>query len=86
LLSIPFSKGAYAFGSKVSVCAMPPAIHNKITVSAFESITGSLEHELRKLAEGIVAAKAAALAELIFLMNSLLVLICGFSIPKCIKV
>ena len=30
----PGAKGVYRFGSKVSVCAMPPAIHRTITASA----------------------------------------------------
>ena len=36
--SMPFSKGAYRFGSNVSVCAMPPAIQSTITVSAVGAI------------------------------------------------
>ena len=32
--SIPFSKGARYFGSNVSVLAIPPPIHSRITLSA----------------------------------------------------
>src|SRR5438105_9651288 len=37
----PRSKAVYFFGSKVSVWAMPPAIHNTITVSAVGLIFSS---------------------------------------------
>jgi hypothetical protein len=38
LLSSPFSYGVYFLWSNVSVWAIPPAIHSKMTVSAVESI------------------------------------------------
>ena len=38
LPSIPLRKGVYLLGSKVSVCAMPPAINSQITDSAVEGI------------------------------------------------
>jgi hypothetical protein len=64
LAFIPFSNGVNFLGSKVSVCAMPPAIHSRMTVSAFDWILG-FEHELNMLA-GIPAAKAAKVAALVF--------------------
>src|SRR5687768_12921933 len=69
LACIPFSKGVYFFGSKVSVCAIPPAIHSRITVSAFDFIFGFAQ-ELTRLA-GIPAASAASVAALVFCKNSL---------------
>src|SRR5262245_55534564 len=35
--SRPFSNGVYALGSNVSVCAIPPAIHKRMNVSAVGS-------------------------------------------------
>ena len=37
----PFRTRVYRLGSKVSVCAMPPAIHSRIMVSALASILGA---------------------------------------------
>ena len=71
LLSTPLVYGVYAFGSKVSVWAMPPAIQSRITESAVEGIFGP-EQEDKKLLAGIDADMAAADANPIFLMNSLL--------------
>jgi hypothetical protein len=43
-----------------------------MTVSAVEGIVGAgLEHELKKLVNGIVVAEAARLAAVIFLIKSL---------------
>src|SRR5690606_7216639 len=66
--SIPFSKGVYRLGSNVSVWAMPPAIHNRITVSALDFIAGLLQ-ELSRLT-GAPAANAASVAALVFCRNS----------------
>ena len=68
---IPFVKGVYFFGSKVSVCGIPPAIQSKITVSAFEVIFLLLQ-EARKLLTGAPAARAANVAALVLLRNCLL--------------
>src|SRR5688572_3463473 len=38
--SRPFSYGVYRFGSNVSVCDIPPAIHRMITVSAVAGVGG----------------------------------------------
>ena len=62
--SMPFSKGVYFLGSKVSVCAIPPAIHKRITVSAFDLILLLLQ-ELN-IEAGIPAARAASVAALVF--------------------
>src|SRR5689334_11715164 len=70
LLLIPFSKGVYFFGSNVSVCAMPPAIHNNITVSA--DVAGFfLPVVLSIRANGALALNAASVAALVFFKNSL---------------
>jgi len=37
----PGANGVYRFGSKVSVCAIPPAIHNTITASAVAGFRGA---------------------------------------------
>jgi hypothetical protein len=66
--SIPFSNGVYFFGSNVSVCAMPPAIQRRITVSAVDLIFG-FEQDVTRLV-GIPAAKAARVAALVFCRNS----------------
>jgi hypothetical protein len=68
--SIPFSKGVYFFGSNVSVCAMPPAIHRSITVSAFDLILFLL-HELSRPLIGRPAANADIVAALAVCKNSL---------------
>src|SRR5690606_16383891 len=66
--AMPASKGVYFFGSKVSVCAMPPAIHKRITLSAVDLILG-FEQEVSRLV-GIPAARAARVAALVFCRNS----------------
>ena len=73
LPSIPFLKGVYFLGSKVSVCAMPPAIHNNITVSAVESliIFFLVLQPLSMLGTGAPAANAASVARLVLLIKSL---------------
>src|SRR5690606_16951903 len=57
LESSPFSYGVYRFGSKVSVCAIPPAIHKRITESAVLVILP--EQEDNNAERGEPAAKAA---------------------------
>src|SRR6187402_2831826 len=68
---MPLEKAVYLFGSNVSVCGMPPAIHNRITVSALEVIFLLLQ-EARKLLTGVLAANVANVAALAFLRKSLL--------------
>ena len=68
--SRPLENAVYFFGSKVSVCGIPPAIHNRITVSAFEVIFFLLQED-RKLLIGAPAANVASVAALVFLINSL---------------
>jgi hypothetical protein len=60
-------KGVYFFGSKVSVCGIPPAIQSKITVSAFEVVFLLLLQEDMKLLTGAPAARAAKVAALVLL-------------------
>src|SRR5688572_15638848 len=70
--SIPFSKAVYLFGSKVSVCAIPPAIESRITVSA-EELRATFdcgEHPLSRLATGGPAAHAARVAAPVALIKS----------------
>ncbi len=67
---IPFVKGVYFFGSKVSVCGIPPAIQSKITVSAVEVIFLLLQED-RKLLTGALAASAAKVAALALFRNCL---------------
>ena len=68
---IPLVKGVNFLGSKVSVCAIPPPIHNRITVSAVEVNLGRLQED-KKLAIGAPAARAAIEAALVPLIKSLL--------------
>lgn len=65
---IPFLNGVYRFGSNVSVCAIPPAIQSRITVSAFDLIL-PLPQELTRLT-GMLADKAAIVAALVLCKNS----------------
>ena len=61
--SIPFSKGVYFLGSNVSVCAMPPAIHSNITVSAVLVSIGFDPAQLVSSEDiGAPAARAAKVA------------------------
>ena len=46
----PGSNGVYRFGSQVSVCAIPPAIHNTMTASAVAARTSSLRVKRSRLA------------------------------------
>src|SRR5882672_5125010 len=72
LASMPFSKGAYRLGSKVSVCAIPPATHSRMTESAVEGPSPEpLPHPESRLATGAPAANAASAAALDFLRKSL---------------
>ena len=81
LLSTPLEYGTNAFGSNVSVCAIPPAIQSNITVSALEVIAGADLQEFKKLAMGILVEAADKLAAAIFFIKSLRALICrSFSI------
>jgi hypothetical protein len=69
--SIPFSKAVYLLGSNVSVCAIPPAIQRRMTVSAVElRATFAGEHPLNRLATGGPAAHAARVAALVVLIKS----------------
>jgi hypothetical protein len=67
---MPLLKGVYRLGSKVSVWAMPPAIHNKITVSALAFLL--LLQEDKKLDSGAPAANAPRVAALVLFKKSLL--------------
>src|SRR5690606_9645626 len=67
---MPFVKGVYRFGSKVSVCAIPPDIYNKITESALDAILFLL-HEVNRVI-GAPMPIAAIAAALVFFINSLL--------------
>jgi hypothetical protein len=57
-------------GSKVSVCAIPPAIQSKITASAEAGRADAMLQPLRKEAVGMLTAIAAALAACICRKNS----------------
>ena len=48
----PGSNGVYRFGSQVSVCAIPPAIHNTMTASAVASERARLGMHQARLAPG----------------------------------
>ena len=61
--SRPFSNGVYRFGSKVSVCAMPPAIHNTTRQSAVAGWAGGMAPKARG-APADKAPRVAALAVL----------------------
>src|SRR5690606_20264858 len=61
--SSPFSNGVYRFGSKVSVWAIPPAIHNRMTVSAVDAWAALQDDSI--LLRGTPAAKAASVAALV---------------------
>ena len=67
---MPLEKAVYLFGSKVSVCAIPPAIQSKITVSAVAVNFDELQ-PLNKPANGAPAVNAARVALLLFFKNSL---------------
>jgi hypothetical protein len=62
----------YLLGSKVSVWAIPPAIHRRITVSAVElrATFDCGEHPVSKLATGGPAANAVSVAALVALIKS----------------
>jgi hypothetical protein len=65
---------------------MPPAIHNKMTVSAVVGIFGAREvQELKKLANGMVVAEAARLAAVIFLIKSLRGLCVSMTVTQLIN-
>ena len=67
---MPLVNGVYLLGSKVSVCAIPPAIQSKITVSAVAVNFDELQ-PLNNPANGAPAANAARVAVLLFFKNSL---------------
>src|SRR5690554_5454396 len=71
LESSPFSKGVYRLGSKVSVCAIPPAIHRRITVSAVAACLDPPQED-KRLVRGTPAANAAKVAALVVFKKSLL--------------
>ena len=70
--SIPFLKGVYFLGSKVSVWAIPPAINNNITVSAEAGIDILELQEENRPAIGDPNPIVAMVAVLVFLRKSLL--------------
>src|SRR5687768_13205477 len=67
--SIPLRKGVYFFGSKVSVCAIPPAIKSRITESAVEGKVGVPQEESNP-AKGAPIPMVAMAAALVFFMKS----------------
>ena len=67
--SNPFSNGVYRFGSKVSVCAIPPAIKSRITESAVEGNVGE-PHDESNPAKGAPIPMVAMAAALVFLRKS----------------
>jgi len=72
---MPFSNGAWDFGSNVSVWAIPPAIQSSTTESAVEGMLTGEAHEDKKPRLGIVVAIAAELAAAMSRRNSLRVLV-----------
>jgi hypothetical protein len=69
LAIIPLENGVNFFGSKVSVCDIPPAIQSRITVSALEFIFLLLQDD-KELVRGTPAANAAIVAAELFLKKS----------------
>ena len=68
---IPVEYGVNRLGSNVSVCAMPPPIQSKMTVSAVDCLPKGFML-LRSPDKGMVAPKAAMVAALVFFKNFLL--------------
>src|SRR5688572_21652381 len=61
--SNPGSNGVYCFGSNVSVCAIPPAIHRTMTVSHV-GLIASFGSSTAQSGRGSPAASAASVAAL----------------------
>jgi len=68
---IPVAYGVNRLGSNVSVWAMPPAIHSKMTVSAVDCFPKGFML-LKSPDKGMVAPKAAMVAALVFFKKCLL--------------